>query len=211
MTVTHIVIFVEEPSMEAALNQLLPKLIGNLTYQIITFSCKSDLLKQLPARLRGYRWIPNDWRILVLVDRDRDDCHELKRKLEREARDAGFSTRSFPGKENVWQVVNRVVIEELEAWYFGDWQAVMSAYPKVPATIPAKEGYRNPDEIQGGTWEAFERILKRAGYFAEGLQKIAAAQAIAARIDPDRCTSPSFMAVRDVLREITAGRRSARS
>ena len=96
-------------------------------------------------------------------------------------------------------MVNRLAIEELEAWYFGDWPAVKSAYPKVPATVPQKAGYRDPDMITGGTWEAFERILRRAGYFDAGLRKIEAARAISAYMDPWQNNSRSFQSLRDAL------------
>ncbi len=34
----------------------------------------------------------------------------------------------------------------------------------------------DPDAIPGGTWEAFERVLQRSGYFQTGLRKLEAAQ-----------------------------------
>ena len=107
---------------------------------------------------------------MVVVDRDRDDCQELKQSLEEAASRSGPRTRTQAG-DSSWQVVNRIAIEELEAWYFGDWEAVCIADPRASKNIPKKAGYRDPDAIQGGTWEAFERILKRGGYFKTGLRK----------------------------------------
>ena len=63
---------------------------------------------------------------------------------------------------------------------------------------------RSPDEIKGGTWEAFEREMQRAGYFAGGLRKIEAARAIAAHMVPSRIRSPSFVALRDALHDFEA-------
>jgi hypothetical protein len=40
-----------------------------------------------------------------------------------------------------------------------------------------KGSYRDPDGVLGGTWEALERILKRAGYFKTGLRKMECARA----------------------------------
>jgi hypothetical protein len=74
----------------------------------------------------------------------------------------------------------------------------------VPRTIPARAGYRDPDAVSGGTWEAFERILKRAGYFRDGLAKIEAARAIAPKMDPARNSSRSFQALRNVLEEFVS-------
>jgi hypothetical protein len=97
-----------------------------------------------------------------------------------------------------------LAIEELEAWYFGDWNAVRKAYPRAAATIPKKAQYRAPDEIKGGTWEVFERVLQQSGYFLNGLRKIEAAAAIAQHMVPVRNSSPSFCALRDALLEIAA-------
>jgi hypothetical protein len=67
-----------------------------------------------------------------------------------------------------------------------------------------KAGYRDPDAIKGGTWEALQRILQRAGYHQGGLQKIRAKSDIATHMDPDRNRSLSFRGFRDRLREWTA-------
>lgn len=205
MTTKHLVLLVEEPSMETFLHTLLPRILPeSCTYEIHAFSGKSDLLGKLEQRLRAYRrWLPPDWRLVVMVDRDNDDCHELKAQLEAAATNAGLRTRSQTGA-NDWQVVSRVVIEELEAWYFGDWDAVRTAYPKVSPNLPKQRGYRDPDDIKGGTWEAFERILKRHGYFTTGLRKIEAAQAVAAHIAVDQNRSRSFAHLRNVIAEAAA-------
>ena len=84
-------------------------------------------------------------------------------------------------------------VEELEAWYFGDWPAVQAVHPKLPDGIPKSRGYRDPDAIAGGTWEAFERVLQRHGYAKAGLAKIQTARAIGGHIDPGRSRSPSFL------------------
>ncbi|WOG28766.1 DUF4276 family protein [Endozoicomonas sp. 8E] len=188
-----LIVFVEEISMEAALEKLLPKILGDVEFQIIQFQCKDDLLKQLPSRLRGYSaWLPAEHAIMVLVDRDRDDCLQLKQQLEQMAIEAGLVTKT-QGAER-FQVVNRVVIEELESWFFGDWSAVRQAYPRVPENIPRRAKYRNPDEITGGTWEALEREMKKAGYFSTGINKLQCAREIGQYMNPAHNNSPSFNA-----------------
>ncbi|QEW05878.1 DUF4276 family protein [Nitrincola iocasae] len=188
-----LMIFVEEISMEAALEQLMPKLLQDVEFEIYRFQCKDDLLKNLPARLRAYSsWLPPEWAILVLVDRDNNDCRELKQQLETVAQQSGLSTKTQGGDR--FQVVNRIVIEELEAWFFGDWPAVKQAYPRVPDNIPQKAPFRNPDAIKGGTWEALERLLKRAGYFPAGLNKLQCAREVATHMTPDANRSASFNA-----------------
>ena len=55
MSTEHLEILVEEPSMEACLRVLLPKLVGDrVTFQIYPFQGKGELLKHLPNRLQGY-------------------------------------------------------------------------------------------------------------------------------------------------------------
>lgn len=137
---------------------------------------------------------------MVLVDRDEDSCVELKERLEEQAARAGLVTKSRSDGA-LWHVVNRVVVEELEAWYFGDWEAVRMVYPRVPRTIPQRRGMRDPDAVQGGTWEAFERILQRHGYFQGGLRKLEAARVLGAALDPSRNRSGSFQAFWRVLQE----------
>lgn len=145
--------------------------------------------------------MPDTWRIVVLVDRDNDDCYELKQQLENISRNVGLTTKST-AQGGEYQIVNRLIIEELESWYFGDWEAVKAAYQNVSDLITSKKGPRTPDEIRGGTWETFERILRKAGYFKTGLRKIEAARSISQYLDPDKNRSRSFQVFRDTMKEI---------
>ena len=202
MKADHFEILVEELSMEAFLTLVLPKILGsNSTFTIHSYRGKPDLLKKLGARLRGYaKWLPATSRIVVLVDRDDDDCKLLKQKMELLAGEAALATRSTTGGAS-WRLANRIAIEELEAWYFGNWDSVRLAYPSVPESVPNKAAYRACDAIKGGTWEALERILRRAGHFQGGLRKVEAASKIGSGFDPDSCTSPSFAALRYAVAE----------
>ncbi len=191
--------------MEAFLRSLLPRLLPNdRTFEVYTFQGKSDLLGKLQNRLRAYaKWLPEDWRIVVVIDRDAEDCKKLKKRLESMATSAGLVTRTRCGSKS-WQLVNRIAIEELESWYFGDWTAVRTAYPRVSPNIPSQAGYRDSDNITGGTWETFERVLQRHGYFKEGLQKVATARNLGGLLDPGRCQSSSFLMFRDAILEAIA-------
>ena len=143
-----LIVLVEEPSMEMALEQLLPRMLAGADFQIIRFQCKDDLLKNLPDRLRGYsQWLPADWAILVLVDQDDDDCRALKQAMERVAANARLMSKTRAGHGQRFQVANRIAVEELEAWFFGDWLAVQAAYPRVSATQMSKQGFRDPDAL----------------------------------------------------------------
>jgi hypothetical protein len=200
VAVEHLVFFVEEPSAEAALVLLLPKMLRQgVTFEIQQFSGKDDLLQKLPIRLRGYaNWLPASSRIVVLVDRDDEDCVELKARLEDMASQAGLNTWTRHGPQE-FQVCNRILVEELEAWFFGDWLAVLAAYPRADRKVTGRAGYRDPDAIAGGTWEALERVLQKAGYYSTGLPKITVAREVATHMEPARNTSSSFQKLRQAL------------
>ena len=205
MPASHFEFLVEEPSMEAFLRAWLPRFLPqHCTFKIYVYRGKHALLRRLGNRLRGYaNWMCPWHRIVVVVDRDRDDCEELKLRLERICESAGLRSRRAAGGPD-WQVVTRIAIEELEAWYFGDWPAVCAAYSRVPARIPDRAARRNPDAIRGGTWEAFERVLQRHGHFRQGLAKVQAATDIGQHIDPARNRSHSFAVFRDAIAEAVA-------
>ncbi len=205
MPASHFEFLVEELSMKAFLEAWLRNFLPEgCTFEIFTFRGKHALLRNLPDRLRGYSaWMQIEHRIVVVVDRDRDECEDLKTTLEEICQNMGLRSRRAVGGPD-WQVVTRIAIEELEAWYFGDWEAVCTAYPGVSANIPGQARYRHPDAIAGGTWEAFERILRKHGYFKTGLAKVQAATAVGQHIDPARNRSHSFAVFRDAIAEAAA-------
>lgn len=189
----HIEFFLEEPSTQETLKAILPKILSNdVTFDFLVFEGKDDLLNNLSARLMGYRWIPDNWRIMVLIDEDRRDCHELKAKLENAADGTGFVTKSNAAPNENFQVVNRLAIEELEAWFFGDVEAMHAAYSRIPENLQSKAKYRNPDAIPGGTSEALEHLLIRKNYYNGRLPKVTVARNIAPHMEPDRNRSKSF-------------------
>lgn len=193
----HIEIQVEEPSAEKALSCLLPKLIGDLAnFTVVNYRNKQRMLRKLPDRLKAYarRMNKENIYVVVLIDRDRDDCLHLKARLEDMARNAGLTTKSSALEAERFTVVNRIAVEELEAWFFGDQEALRQAYPKLPDTFSKKRPYRHPDAIKGGTWETLERLLQRHGYYPQGYPKIEGARSIAEHMEPDRNSSPSFQA-----------------
>ncbi len=108
----HLEILVEEPSMEAFLRALLPRLLAErATFEVYPHQGKSDLLGKIGARLRAYaHWLPDDWRIVVVVDRDNDDCDALKRRMEQFAADGRFPSRAAIGSIG-WRVVDQIAIE----------------------------------------------------------------------------------------------------
>lgn len=155
---------VEEPSMEAALRELLPEILGELPFTIYSHQCKGELLKHLPARLSAYGkrtrndpWFRECVRIVVVVDCDDDCCVELKSRLEELAEKAGLPTRSSVDSPS-YLVLNRIAIEELEAWFFGDWEAVRLAFPVFRPAFPRGRVSASPirlGEELGKRWKGF--------------------------------------------------------
>ena len=202
----HFEFLVEELSSEAARVNLIPHILEAAhTFTIHSFQGKTDLLSNLPARLRAYRsWIPEDWRIVVLIDEDREDCKALKGRLEKAAKEAGLATRTSTKGRSPFNVLNRLAIEELEAWFFGDIEAVKAAYPRIPATLGKKSTYRDPDSIAGGTWEALEREMRKVGYYPTGMPKIEVSRRISRHMQVNRNRSHSFQVFVNGLRACAA-------
>ncbi len=190
----HIEFLLEERSAEVTLNLILPKLLpDDVSFDLHVFESKPDLLNKLRMRLKGYStWIPDNWRIIVLIDEDRENCYELKSQLENAAHGTGLVTKSSILPIGEFQVVNRLAIEELEAWFFGDITALREAYPRVSKSLQYQKNYRNPDAITGGTYEALERLLIRNRYYTGKLPKTTVAHNIAQYMKPSRNRSKSF-------------------
>ena len=183
----------EERSAEVALKLIVCKILSDeVSRSFHAFQGKQDLLRRLPDLLEGYRRrTTDDRRIIVLIDRDQEDCFQLKAQLEAIAHDAGFVTKSSVSQEGNFQVVNRLAIEELEAWFFGDVEALRAAYPRVSRNLQYQARYRDPDAIAGGTHEALEHLLRRLNY-RERLSKTNRARKIAQHMEPSRNRSKSF-------------------
>jgi hypothetical protein len=194
----NIEFLLEDPSAQAALDSFLPKLIEPPhTFVTHAFHGKSDLFKNLPMRLKGYAARfkhdnkTKDWRIIVMINSNGADCRPLKRRIVDAAEAAGISER----------VTARIVVEELEAWYFGDVNAIRSVFPDIFRNLLNRKKYRDPDAIPGGTWKALDRLLKDSGY-AKGFRKLADAEAIGRHLDPDRNFSRSFRVFVSAIRRI---------
>ncbi len=192
--------------MERALRHLLPRLVpDDVTVQIRVFNGKPDLLRKLPNRLAGYaHWLSATAKVLVIVDRDDDDCRRLKDAIDGMVRAAGLRVASvrdtLPGA-----VMYRIAVEELEAWFLGDVAALRQAYPRLPASLAQKAAYRDPDGVRGGTAETLERLLRGANYHVGGLRKIALADDVAPHMSPSENRSVSFGHFVAGLRWLTRG------
>jgi hypothetical protein len=184
----HIEFLVEEPSAEAFLRNILPKVINRrATYKIIAHQGKGDLLKKLDGKLRSYSKILSlGDKVVVLVDQDKEECIELKENLDKIALNAGLSIKSKPEKDKII-VVNRIAIEELEAWFLGDESAIKQSYINV-RHIP--KSFKNPDNLTN-SWERLEALLRDFKY--RNLKgKIEVAKKISEKMDPAHNLSASF-------------------
>lgn len=175
--------------MKKALDILIPKIIDKQhSFDVHNFRSKQDLLQKLEQRLRAYSKLRYTWefRIVVLIDEDRQDCKKLKQFM--------VDTANISGVGDI--ILNRIVVEELEAWFFGDVAALRAIYPRIPESLGEQVRFRNPDLIPGGTWEALDKILIQYGY-RTGLVKTEAAAKIAEHMDPWNNRSTSFKVFRD--------------
>lgn len=199
----RLMFWVEERSMAAFLESW----FGNCfppsfcVGKIIPFSGKQDLLTNLEKQIRGYQKVNVPhlvFRHIVLVDSDEQDCVKLKNEVMEIFRRVGLQTRE-PG--NPWQAAVCIVMKELEAWFFGNWDAVRCAYPRVPKDIPRKAAYRNPDNIKGKTSEALEKVLLRAKCIDGPLRKVKTAELIGSHFISENSKSPSFKYFHRVLND----------
>ena len=189
----HVEVLLEEISARVALDILLPRLLP----EGATFAChphrgKNDLLARLPGRLKNYaRLLPAspDWYVVVLMDAD-TDCKSRKKELEHLAAGARLLTKTSAHPGQKFQLLTRLAVAELEAWFLGDPVAIQAAYPRVH-TNHFKGLPRDPDALSD-TWETLHRLLQKGGYYPVSAAKTEWAATIAPHLDPARSTSASF-------------------
>ena len=134
---TKLVFLVEEPSMADLLDGLLPRLFPALRFQCVPHEGKQDLERSIPRKLRG--WGEPGVRFVVARDQDSGDCRQVKAMLAELCRNAGRA-----------DALVRVVCRELEAWYIGDSDALVRAFPEArnhPLRELNRARYRNPDTV----------------------------------------------------------------
>lgn len=214
----HIEILVEDSSGEKLLDAVLPKLLGEQckphSWRVHAYKgigripknlnagadpAKRILLDQLPRLLQGYGKTPGiDAVVVVVLDSDRRNCEDFLAELK------ALAAACNPVPNTLF----RIAIEEMEAWYFGDQQALKAAYPK--AKIEVLQRYQQDSVC--GTWEQLadaiypggSAAIKKAGWPLPGQIKYEWAARIGPFLDPDRNVSPSFRKLRDGLRRLVA-------
>ena len=211
----HIEILIEDSSGGQLLNTLLPQILGAQgqphTWRLHAYKgigriprglrktadpAKRILLDQLPKILRGYAKTPGIDAVVVVLDSDRKDCAAFLTQLKELADASEMSSKTL----------FRLAIEEMEAWYLGDREALLRAYPR--AKTKALDGYEQDSVC--GTWEVVADALypggskkvKKAGWPLPGQLKHEWAEKIGPEMDIENNTSPSFCKLRDGLRRL---------
>lgn len=157
--------------MKYFLDGILPRILPEgISYITIPHEGKSDLQKSIPKKLKG--WTAKDVKFVIVQDQDSNDCRELKQKI--------LNICQKTDRE----VLVRIACHELEAWYFGDLDAVSKAYNVDLKAVKRKKIYRIPDNIVSPKNE-----LKK---FLPEHQQISGAKKIAEYIDVDNNMSVSF-------------------
>jgi hypothetical protein len=159
----HLHILVEGSSEKALLDGWLPRFLPGVGASIIVHRGKGripfnpagqpdmrkhGLLDQLPAKLRAYSNTldASSNAVVVLLDADDDNCVALKQQLTALARTLDIAI----------PVAFCIAVEETEAFYLGDWNAIKAAFPN--ASTSDYRAYRQ-DSICG-TWERFSDLVE---------------------------------------------------
>lgn len=214
----HIEVLVEDSSGAKLVETLLPAVIGGRqgephTWRVHPYkgigrlppglSVKADpskraLLDQLPRLLTGYGKSSGIDAVVVVLDSDRRDCKIFLAELR------GLLQRCLPAPNTLF----RLAIEEMEAWYLGDRQALLAAYPRAKADVLN----RYTQDSVCGTWEVLadavhpggSAAILKAGWPSPGQMKHEWADNIGPRMNVEQNVSPSFCKFRDGLRRLVA-------
>ena len=171
---SRVVFLLEEYSMKALLDGLLPRLFPGLLFQCIPHEGKGDLEKSIPRKLRA--WREPGVRFVIVRDNDRGDCLALKDRLRRLCSDRS---------EEDWLI--RIACQELEAWYLGEPDALADAFRKESLRrIGSRARFRKPDSVPYPA-AAVARLVPE-------FQKVSGARLLAKHLTRWRNRSPSFRA-----------------
>jgi hypothetical protein len=132
---SRVVFLLEEYSMKVFLEGLLPRLFPRLAFICVAHEGKQDLERSIPRKLRA--WREPGVRFCVVRDNDGRDCLELKRELASLCRKGGRE-----------ETLIRIACQELEAWYFGEPDALAGALGREDLRrVVGRARFRNPDAI----------------------------------------------------------------
>lgn len=214
----HIEILVEDSSGKRLLDQLVPMILGPIgephSWRIHPFRgvgrlpkdlrtkadpAKRALLDNLPRLITGFGRTPGIDAAVIVVDTDRRNCREFLLELQ------ALAATCEPRPE----VMFRLAIEEMEAWFLGDQVALLAAYPRANRNV--LQNYQQDSVCE--TWEKLadavypggSGVLKKLGFPASGDAKHEWAEKIGPHLQLDGNASPSFNKFVEGLRRLVAG------
>jgi len=212
----HVEVLVEDSSGAALVDTLVSRIVGESegahTWRVHKYKgvgrlprglkagknvTHRQLLEQLPRLLQGYGRTPGIDAVVVVVDTDRKDCRIFLKEL----RDLLATCEPVPR-----QTMFRLAVEEVEAWYMGDREAVLAAYPKAKLDIMQ----RYVQDSVCGTWETLadsvypggSAKVRKEGWPRPGELKHEWAEKIGPELGLDRNISPSFNKFVEGLRRL---------
>ncbi len=181
---SRVVFLLEEYSMKALLDGLLPRLFPQLVFLCVPHEGKGDLEKSIPRKLRG--WREPGVRFVVVRDNDRGDCLALKDHL-----------RGLCSVRPSEHVLVRIACQELEAWYLGEPDALAEAFEKESLRrIGSRARLRQPDAVSYPAKELAKLIPR--------FQKVSGARLLAEHLTRERNRSPSFHAMMDGIERLAS-------
>jgi hypothetical protein len=153
-------------------------------FQCVPHEGKHDLEKSIPRKLRA--WQEPGVRFVIVYDNDGGNCMELKQRLTALCNESGRP-----------DTLVRIACQELEAWYFGDPEAMSMAFGKKQLrNIGNKSRYRDPDSISYPSKEISKLIPE--------FQKISGARKMSVHLDRTANRSGSYHALMDGLEQLAA-------
>ena len=213
----HIEVLVEDSSGRRLLDILLPQVLGPYgqphTWRVISYKgigripkalnpkadpAKRILLDRLRQVLPGLGRTTGIDAVVVVLDVEKRDCKAFLKDL------LALAETCNPQPKTMF----RLAIEEMEAWYLGDKEALLGAYPRAKRHVLG--GYVQDSACD--TWELLAEALhpggsaaiKKAGWPLRGQIKHEWAERIGPRMTMDQNDSPSFGKFRDGLRRLVA-------
>jgi uncharacterized protein YktA (UPF0223 family) len=166
------VFLLEEPSMKAVLEVILPQILPvYFSFVCIPHNGKSHLTKSIKSKISGWR-DPNV-QFVIIHDQDAIDCVSLKKELFSLADEAGRS-----------DTLIRIVCTELESWFLGDFNAIEKGFNIRLAKKKNTALYRNPDNIRNAKQEIRKLI--------PSYQQISGSRSIAQFMTIEKNKSKSF-------------------
>lgn len=184
----RVIFLLEEPSMKALLDGLLPRLFPGWMverdFKCVPHQGKSDLDASIPRKLSAWR-IPGD-RFVIVRDNDNAACVALKARY-----------RSLCEKAGRPETLIRLVCQELESWYLGDLAALATCFGNTKLNTPAlRKRFSDPDSWQKPSVE-LARLLP-------SFQKIGAARAMAVHLGVGESRSTSFREFVDGVQRVAS-------